>query len=493
MLKRFIAVFLALVLTISLIGCGKTGRQPIKLTLSTEDSEAILAAAGIHLPDAEEAKGAHSIVKWYSNTDFHNYREDEIVNTGFYTFTEKYGCDSEWIEYPDYGQRWDYLANLILSGSSPDFMYCETDLFPLRAIKGVITPVNDYIDYDDPLFKDMKSYAEDYFSIGEKTYFILTDMGFDTVVPYNRRVMEEYGFDDPAELFANDEWTWDRFMEMCLDFTDPDEERYALDGWYYSAALLHSCGTTTVGYDSANGKFYSNLDDPRLERAQNLLYELNKGDVIYPWWNGWTTRNGGNGAGVKEGLTLFWMVAPWGFTEPVEIMETTWGDIGADEVMFVPMPRDPNGDGKYYIDARPNGYALVNGAQNPEGVALLAMCERFKIIDPTVVSIDRRQLEETYLWTDHMLQMYDTCYDLANTGAGNIVIGYGAYQDGGYGPEIGEIVKAIEQNAQSVSRQGAKSWAQLKEENSVKLEYYIDELNKSLEEFEQNGYKAVSD
>ncbi len=40
MLKRSIAVFLALVITISLIGYGKSGRQPIKLTLSTEDSEA---------------------------------------------------------------------------------------------------------------------------------------------------------------------------------------------------------------------------------------------------------------------------------------------------------------------------------------------------------------------------------------------------------------------------------------------------------------------
>ena len=37
-------------------------RQPIRITLSTEDSEAILAAAGITLPDAEVAAGANSVV-----------------------------------------------------------------------------------------------------------------------------------------------------------------------------------------------------------------------------------------------------------------------------------------------------------------------------------------------------------------------------------------------------------------------------------------------
>lgn len=53
-----------------------------------------------------------------------------------------------------------------------------------------------------------------------------------------------------------------------------------------------------------------------------------------------------------------------------------------EEVMIVPVPRDPNGDGQYYIDSIPVGYCLVKGAKNPEGVALLSMCERFKIVDP---------------------------------------------------------------------------------------------------------------
>ena len=43
--------------------------------------------------------------------------------------------------------------------------------------------------------------------------------------------LKNWGFDDPAELFANDEWTWKVFYDMCLDFSDPDADRYAIDGW----------------------------------------------------------------------------------------------------------------------------------------------------------------------------------------------------------------------------------------------------------------------
>ena len=53
MSKRIIAIILAAILVVALVGCGKQKRKIIQLTLSTEDSEAILGAAGIKLPAAE--------------------------------------------------------------------------------------------------------------------------------------------------------------------------------------------------------------------------------------------------------------------------------------------------------------------------------------------------------------------------------------------------------------------------------------------------------
>lgn len=116
---------------------------------------------------------------------------------------------------------------------------------------------------------------------------------------------------------------------MCVEFSDPDEDGYALDGWRFDVGLMYSSGAKVITEAS---KFEANLDDPRLERANILMYNLNKNDCIYPWYNrGWTIRDS------------------------------------------------------------------TEGAENPEGVALLAVCERFKALDPTVISIDKKRPKETYL------------------------------------------------------------------------------------------------
>lgn len=100
-MKRVFAVLLAVLMIVALVGCGKEKREVIKLTLSTEDAEAILAAAGIMLPEAESVSCAGSVVKWYAWYDsLQNYSEDEIVNTGYFTFNEKYGAPFNGLSAP---------------------------------------------------------------------------------------------------------------------------------------------------------------------------------------------------------------------------------------------------------------------------------------------------------------------------------------------------------------------------------------------------------
>ncbi len=476
MMKRLFTLVLVLLMIFTLVGCGKSNkREIVKLTLSTEDAEAILAAAGITLPDAEDTAAAGTVVKYYSWYDpFNNYSEDEIVNTGYFTFTEKYGSSIEWIEC-EWGARFDSLANLILSGDAPDIFPGEANTFPNQSLKGVFQSVDDYIDYDDHLWAGVKDFADKYFSLNGKHYMFITDVTFGQVCAYNRRVMDEFGFDDPAQLYYNDEWTWDVFYNMCLEFTSPDEDRYALDGWGYSSGLMRSCGTMIVNYDVDASKFVNNIDDPRIERAATLLYDIAKNGCVYPRWNnGWNLRNNTEGAGMKEGLLLFYIRGTWVFTGTVDEISNIWGDLTEGELMFVPVPRDPNGDGLYYTETTPTGYCLVKGAENPEGAALLASCDRFKVLDPTVVSFDRRQLEETYLWTEEMLSMYDECYRLANTD--NTMVAF----DAGYGDKIYNIVGECEGIA---GQKEPSTWAQVKEKYSESLEYYIGELNKQVEEF----------
>ncbi|MCD7823959.1 MAG: ABC transporter substrate-binding protein [Oscillospiraceae bacterium] len=473
-MKKIIALALATVMIFALVGCGSSSREVVKLTLSSEDATAILAAAGIKLPDASETSAAGTTVKWCSwYDDIQNYSEDEIINSGYWTFQEKYGCTVEWVEVT-WSTRMDEIANYVLASNSPDFYPGQDGIFPMMCMKGVFMPVDDYLDYDDPLWAGMKDYADKYYSINGLHYGIVFDTTFGNVCAYNRRVVSEYGYDDPAELYYNDGWTWDVFYEMCVDFTDADEDRYALDGWGYGEAIMRCCGELVVVYNTETMQFESNIDAPAIERAASLMYDLAKNDCQYPVWDrNWSVRNGVDGGGMKEGLCLFYIGGSYMFTGPVDSITPVWGDM--DELMFVPLPRDDDGDGNYYIETSRSAYALVQGAQNPEGVALLASCMRFKIVDPTVVSIDRLQLENTYLWTEEMLDMWDDCYELANTS--HIIVSY--YE--GLGDKLNSVVSALEGFGEA---EDPTTWAQMKETYSEQIDYYVNQLNETIASYD---------
>lgn len=475
-MKRILSLALVLILIVSLVGCGKSKkRQPIKLTLSTEDSEAILKAAGITLPDVETAAGAKSTVKYFGwGNPFENYSEDEIVNTGYWTFQEKYASKIDFVE-TTYFDASDDLANLILAGTPPDTMTGGWT-FPMGAIKGTVQPIDPWIDFEDPLWSPVKELA-DKFSIGGKHYQICIQTTASNVVVYNRRVIDEWGFDDPADLYRNDEWTWKAFYDMCIEFSDADENRFALDGYAFEGMFIDSSGRQYLMTDE-NGRFYSNLDSPEIERGQNYIYNLVKNDCCYGR-GGWGLR-GDFGAGMKEGLCLFYIIGESFFTRPVEEVESLWGAISEGEVMFAPLPRDENGDGIYYmpssfIDIK-GSLVIISNAENPEGAALLASCLRFKCIDPTVIKIDEKQLQETYLWSDEMIEMSAECKRLADEhfimGSANNI--------------PSNLQSVCDRFGRSIIRGGSNpsTWAQLKEANAESFDYYIDELNQLIEDFD---------
>ena len=482
-MKRLIALVLVLVLVVALVGCGKGNkRQPIQLTLSTEDAEAILRAAGIQLPDIEVAAGANSTVKWYGWGDpFQNYDEDEIVNTGFWTFKQKYNCDIDVVDCV-YGERFDTLAMHLTAGTPPDVMpggSNSTAIFPMRALRKVVQAADPYINFDDPLWAPMKDLA-DLFAIGDKHYQICITTKPSNVVVYNTRVLNEFGYEDPAELYYNDEWTWDKFYDMCLDFNDPDMDRYALDGYAYVGMFMESTGEQVLMHDE-NG-YYSNIDSPKLERAMQYLYDLKKNDAMYSQSGRgvWTLRGDGVfGSGMKDGLCLFYVIGESFFTNTVAEISAVWGDIAQNEIMFAPLPRDPQGDGVYYMASSfediKGSMAIIEGAQNPEGAALLASCIRFKVIDPIVIQIDERQLKDTYLWNDDMIAMSKECKKIADA---NFIVDL----TGDLPDNLQSAMGALGGNG-IVRTSNDTSWGQLKEQYKDQVEFYIEQLNADIADY----------
>ena len=116
---------------------------------------------------------------------------------------------------------------------------------------------------------------------------------------------------------------------------------------------------------------------------------------------------------------------------------------------------------------------IVSGAKNPEGVALFAQCERFKIIDPTVVRIDRKQLEEVYLWNQDMLDMYDECREI-------VLNNTTMYLNGNLIDNLNTVYNHFRDD---IARSANTTWAQLKETYSDSFDYYLEEQNKIIEDY----------
>ena len=78
-----------------------------------------------------------------------------------------------------------------------------------------------------------------------------------------------------------------------------------------------------------------------------------------------------------------------------------------------------------------------------------------------------------------MLEMYDTCMELVSSGDVAIIDYYSG---------VGDTLDDVSSKFQSFARSSnVSSWAQIKEANQEKFDYYLKELNDSLIEFNKNS------
>jgi ABC-type glycerol-3-phosphate transport system substrate-binding protein len=260
----------------------------------------------------------------------------------------------------------------------------------------MFTSVDDYIDFDKPLWKDVKDINDSMLWDGKHYLAIVQSTGDKVGVAYNKKTIEEAGLDDPADLYYDGKWDWDAFESMLQSFVDVDKQHYGIDGWWFEFALMNTTGVPPVSIE--NGKLVSNIGDPAMERVQNWIYDLYNTNCIAIGVGdyGWTAHP----EYIGEGKLLFY---PVGLYE-LYCEESTWKKKYGDDVFFVPMPKDPKAD-EYYIPVGVESYCFVKGGQNPQGVAKYLDCKRFTILDEDTKAVADKQFCEDYGWTDEMVQM----------------------------------------------------------------------------------------
>ncbi len=403
--KAFLSVLLAAAAALSLTACdNKQEENPyadvdVSADVRNKIKESVMTTD--LLPDEELE---NKTIKWLATWDINPDSTGKNKPTELVAFEEKYGGKIEWIQC-EHSDRYEKLAQMIDSGDGVDFFYAgDKDAFPKGAIRGMFVPVDDYIDFESPLWEDVKD-VNDGLMWNDKHYCVVTQTTGDSVaVVYNRKTVEEAGLTDPAVLYERGEWTWDTFHEMLQSFVDVDNEKFGIDSWWYEFGLIATTGTPAVGIE--NGKLVNNIGTPEMERVQNFMYDLySTGSIAIGVGDyGWDSHP----EYIGEGKLLFYPVGLYEFYTP----EASWKKKYGDDVFFVPMPKDPEAD-EHYIPVGMESYCFVKGGQNPEGVARYLDCKRFAILDETTSELGDQQFRDDYCWTDEMIEMKNSMNELA--------------------------------------------------------------------------------
>lgn len=369
---------------------------PVTVALNTEtlapEQEAQVVDLADTLPDFELE---NKTVKWLSFYDpWHPTGQGNSKPVSVELFERKYGGVIEY--YPTtWANQYSDLSTMILGGEGIDF-FPAAEAVPKCVINGMTQSYDSFADWDSPLWSSVKE-LNDKFVVGGKHYLMACQATEGYVVYYNRRTIEENGFDDPKILYENGEWTMEKFKSMLSDFVDNDNGMYGLDGWFNCTPLYLASGVPSISLE--DGKIVSNLSDPALERAMTFQYELNRNGLILDksLFN-WTPQIQFMG----EGKELFYIGGMYEIEQSPDIWTLNFGS--PDEVFFVPIPRDEQAD-KYYYNAEIDCYNLCVGAGNPEGTVRLMECIIASYSDEDAQAISDRKHIDDYGWTEEMIEM----------------------------------------------------------------------------------------
>ena len=471
--KKITAAALAVLMASGLAACGSSSEIPEE---TTTQATVPINTAELSEEEAEQVKGVADLltgeldnktIKWFSFYDpFHATTSGNTKALSLELFEEKYDGVIEYIP-TTWDKRFDDLSTKIIGGEGIDFIAGgDIDSFPNGVTNGMFQSVDSYIDYDSELWSPVKN-LNDMFYLGGKHYLIATAATAGQVVYYNRQTIEAYGMDDPADQLEEGTWTWDAFKQDLLDFCDNEAGNYGLDGWFNEKPLMMTSGAPAL--ELRDGRLADNFYSPDLERAMNFQRELfDNGLILDKNLTGWKTHI----EYIGEGKELFYISGLYEINSAPDIWTKTFGD--PEDVMFVPLPKDPSADA-YYLPAGLEAYMLCKGAQNPEGVIKFMECILAANSDDRTKQINRDKSINDFGWTEEMLAMQDKInemtaehpvYDLVN----------------GVSPDLNSLVDSGQTGVRAAFQGG--DWATVRESLDMAAQIYIDEFNKELDAME---------
>lgn len=298
-------------------------------------------------------------IVWLSDYDL-NAQEGHERPTAVALFEDIYGGKIRYVQ-TSLKNKYTTFSAMLLAGDEVDMFEYEQGAFPKGVLSQQYQALDPYfssmgMNYD--IWENMEDVIESLEYKGEH-YVIPYSFSNPIVMTYSRKLIRDYGLDDPYELYQNDQWNWDTFMEISETYhskTGKPAVRGDLGN-----SLIHSSGYRII--DHRNGKLVNNINHAPIRYAELFMQEIGRKSLYSSTWSdSYTTE------------TLFFVNNSW--TLGISNVNNASMDL-----MVVPVPKDPEVEGNYIV-CDLNAKMLVKNSTKGDAVATYIMCERIVASQP---------------------------------------------------------------------------------------------------------------
>ncbi len=379
-MKKIIAMLLALVMILSLAACGGDPVETKPQTDSTNPQGTEPAA-----PSGEKRK--ITIGVWWdfyydsTHTDvlddpsYAGNAADELRWQIVDIVEEKWNVEFEYVNLTYTGITESINTSILAGTPDCDVYLCDPGMGIPAQMNGLAIDLKTIVPSDNDLFTEQLVMS--YLDLGDGKACLMKQVKGENVVAdtyplaFNKQMLEKANLEDPRDLYARGEWTWDKFIEYATILTQDTNGDGALDQYGFAGfkedvfgQLLMSNGAsiasgTTEGLSSA-------ATGEALEMFYNM-YNTYKVCAPYPEAdNGDVTRYQ-----YRDGNIAFWPCAAWIAAANADY---DWdGSVGATlefDTVYVQWPVGPSGNQETNKGELIGGsfWFIPVGIENPEQV-----------------------------------------------------------------------------------------------------------------------------
>ena len=387
-MKKILLLFLALCLLVFSASCGGSGGAASKAQTEGKAKKAVdlngykFTWASLWEPEVYPVKGS---------SDYGDKRLELIQKV-----EEDYNCHISFTMLA--GTNVAENMNIALMAGEKFYDFIETTVtgLPTHLKNKTLMPLNTIKGFDVTQDKFLEDFTKQYTGEDVNVYgvqYSLSKLARNpaAVMFFNKDLLEKYGLPSPYELVKKDQWTFEKFAEMCKALTKENQWGVTTVDWHYNHMEKPFIFANNAGVvKEKDGKYRFGLLEPNAQYALNYLNKLivqdkcmaPRPDINTPQdaFDAFTSG--------KVGFMSYSTINTWRLNQQ---MTDEWG--------LVVIPKGPNATDYVHISAEYHAWVMLkNNVEDAEKAAIV-----FDALSEPVTG--SRQTDEEMFWNEYLYSL----------------------------------------------------------------------------------------